>query len=316
MERKKKIPLKNDTGKKKTRQGKPDPGRQPRKAEPEKVRQEAERPLRDVVYLPPKPFNKNKLLLQIATVAAVVLAFVLGVSVFFKIDEAKITVCGNVKYSAWDIRVASKIEDKENLLTFSRASAAAKIRAALPYVKHVRIGIRLPDQVIIEVQEVEVTYAVKAQDNNWWLVSSTGKVIELAQNGIEESRTKILGVQLLNPMVGQNASALEPVQTGVDKDGQTLPVAVKAAKKLSIALEIATNLERNGIIGQAKSIDVNDTGALQLWYGDRFHVKLGDEIRLNYKIGTFKSIITAMKDYESGMIDISNPDKVLYDPFE
>ena len=37
----------------------------------------------DVVYLPPKPFSRNRLILQLATVAAVVIALVLCLSLFF-----------------------------------------------------------------------------------------------------------------------------------------------------------------------------------------------------------------------------------------
>ena len=41
----------------------------------------------EVVYLPPKPFNRNRLLLHLATVTAVVIALLLGVSLFFKVDK-------------------------------------------------------------------------------------------------------------------------------------------------------------------------------------------------------------------------------------
>ena len=41
----------------------------------------------DVVYTQPKAFNRKRFLLQLATVAAVVLALLFGMSIFFKVEE-------------------------------------------------------------------------------------------------------------------------------------------------------------------------------------------------------------------------------------
>ena len=117
--------------KEKTRKRRPSPSKRPTKAPGKKAappeKRKSQEPQRsvssDVVYLPPKPFQRNRLILQLLTVAAVVIALVLGVSVFFKVDEEKILVSGNSKYTAWDIIQASGIRDGENLLTFSRSSA-------------------------------------------------------------------------------------------------------------------------------------------------------------------------------------------------
>lgn len=59
--------------------------RRRRPAERRRPPQEAQKPHRstpEVVYLPPKPFNRNRLVLRLVTVAAVVVALVLGMSVF------------------------------------------------------------------------------------------------------------------------------------------------------------------------------------------------------------------------------------------
>ena len=84
---------------------------------------------------------------------------------------------GNAQYSEWDIVQASGLKDGENLLTFNRSAAAARIRLELDYVESVRFGIKLPDTVLIEVNEIEVTYAVKDTKDEWWLISSGGKVV-------------------------------------------------------------------------------------------------------------------------------------------
>ncbi len=270
----------------------------------------------DVVYLAPKPFNRNRLFLQLATVAAVVIAFVLGLSVFFKVDIEKITVSGSEKYSAWDIAQASGIEDGTNLLTLNRAGAVGKIKKNLKYVQDARIGIKLPDTVIIVVKEIAVTYAVKSTDGHWWLVSSEGKVVEKVSDDLASHATKILGVQLEKPQEGAQAVAYQPPQTQTDAQGGLIPNTVLADQQLATALDIAGFLEKNRILGEVASIDVNDLDGIQIWYGKQFQVELGDNKDLLIKISKLRASLDQYLDaHDSGILDISDSSKVTYSPF-
>lgn len=269
----------------------------------------------DVVYLAPKPFNRKRLLLRLATVVAVVMALLMGVSLFFKVEN--IVVSGVNKYDEWDISEAAGITG-ENLLTFSRAKAAGRIQAILPYVQNVRIGIKLPNTVKIDIVEVDVTYSIKDSNDKWWLVSAEGKVVAEAQLGEEEGFTKLLGTQLENPVIGEMATALEPAPTQTDEAGNPVPPVVTGAKRLEVALDIAGYLETYGMIGQVVSIDVNNMGDIQLWYGQRYQVKLGDDMQLSYKMRCLKSVVENSNKYDSGILDISftlDDKRVIYTPF-
>ncbi|MBE6917030.1 MAG: FtsQ-type POTRA domain-containing protein [Ruminococcaceae bacterium] len=270
----------------------------------------------DVVYLPPKPLARGKLLLRLATVAAIVIAIVLAMSVFFKVEY--IEVSGVNQYTPWDISEASGIREGDHLMSFGIAGAAAKIME-LPYVKDVRIAIKLPNRVLIEVTEVEVTYAVKAQDDAWWLLSSKGQIVEKAEEGEQEQHTKILGVHVLNPVAGQSAVAQETHEQSTMPDGTTVPPVVTSAQQLSVALDITEYLENNGIIGDAQSIDVNDLGDIQIWYGSQYQVKLGDTSQLSYKISFMKQAIEQRETYDSGVMEIKVVDgdlKLYYTSFQ
>ena len=104
-------------------------GRTPGKPQ-KKTEKEAPRPLEDVVYMPPKPFMRNRLLLRLATVAAIVLALVLAMSVFFRVEH--IQVSGLEQYTAWDISQASGIKQGDSLFSLGLPGAAARIKELYP----------------------------------------------------------------------------------------------------------------------------------------------------------------------------------------
>ena len=284
--------------------------------------QRRKKPTPDVVYIPAKPFNRNRLLLSLAITLAVVLALSFSISIFFNVEV--VTVSGAEKYDAWTVKEASGIEYGDSLLSFGKAKAVGKIKMTLPYVNTVRIGIKLPNTVNIEITEWGVLYSVRDQANGWWLINSEGTVIDNVDSATAGEYTKILGVALENPMENQPAKALES-SNATDSSGETLVSVVKASDKLTTALSIIACLEDNGIIGEVASVDVTDLGNLELWYGQRFQVRLGDSMDLNYKIKCLKSVVkgnddkNSLKEYDSGILDISftiKENQVIYDPFE
>lgn len=281
------------------------------------VKQPAQKqPLPDVVYTPPKPFSRNQLLLRLATVVAVVLALIFGLSIFFKVET--ITVSGMDNYSAWVVAEASGIEEGDNLFTLSKAKIVGKIKAALPYVNLVRISRELPGTVHIEITEFDVAYAVKDGAGKWWLITSQGGVLEQVDSATAGNYTQILGITLESPRVGMQAEAQETPK-GSDEDGETTIPTVYGKDRLAAALSILQYLEQNGIVGEAANVNVADLAEMEMWYGKRFQVLLGDETQLSYKITCMKKAIASLADYESGILDVSFTvikDKPMYTRFE
>ncbi len=288
------------------------PHAQPRKNQP--VQEQPVRVTPEVVYLAPKPFSRNRLILRLATVVAVVLALMMGLSIFFKVEKIEVSGCN--QYTAWQIQQASGIEYGDQLLTFSVPRAAGMIRNALPYVKTVRIGITLPDTVKIEIVETAVTYAFEDQNANLWLVDSAGKIIEQAT--ANSRYTKISGVTIDNPVVGGQALAHPEDAVPTDPEGNTLPVTVTAGQKFNAVLQIAQCLERYGIIGDIASVNVSDYYAVELWYGEKFQILLGDTNECDRKIRYLKAFVddyTKNRPYEAGVLDMTDPDWIEYSSF-
>lgn len=275
----------------------------------------------EIQYTPAKPFNRNRFLLHLATVAAVVLALVFGMSIFFKTQQ--VTVSGAEKYSAWEIKEASGIQQGDALLSLSEAKITAKIRAKLPYVGDVRVGIKLPNTVNIEITELDVVYSVADAGGQWWLMDAGGRLVDTADTQSAKAHTRITGVQIQSGEIGKQAIAAEPTPsedatTDTGPTVVTLP-PISSAEKLSAAVQVLTALENCGVMGTVDSVDVSDPQSLQLSYEGRYQVSLGDTSRLDYKIGAMKASIQKMGEYQTGYLDVSFTiwqNEVGYRPFD
>lgn len=303
--------------------------RKQRAAREEKKRKTAQRyDTPTVIYTQPQAFNRDRLLLQLLTVTAIVAALVLGMSVFFKVKN--ITVAGAETYSTQAVQDASGIQVGDNLLTFSKASASAKIRAKLSYVDNIRIGIKLPDTVIIYIEELDVAYAVESSQGDWWLINSEGRVVDQIDSRKKEEYTQVWGVLLDNPQIGSQAVAADFVMQSQTQEGDpqateatvetaaAVPIVVTGAQRLASALQILKALEANDIVGEAASVEVSDLEDITLWYGSRYEVLLGDTTRMDYKIACMNDAIAQMSEYQSGILDISFTtwtEQVGYTPF-
>lgn len=265
----------------------------------------------DVVYTPPKPFNRSRLLLRLATVIAVVIALIFGMSLFLKVDTILVSGCD--LYTPYMISQASGIKIGDGLLTINDARVSGRIIAELPYVDTASIAIELPGTVVIRVTEMDVVYSIRDSEDTWWLINSAGKVVTRADSAEAGTHTSILGITLDKPAAGKQAVASDVVLGNQQ--------AMSGASKLSAALTIAQYLEDRSLIGQIASVDVTDLTDLQLWYGQRYQVLLGDTTELGYKITLMDAAINGtngLKEYDSGVLDITLKlqDGVIYEAFE
>ena len=279
-------------------------------------------PAPDVVYTPAKPFSRERFLMRLATVVAVVIALMFGISIFFRVEH--VTVSGADKYTPYMIQQAAGIKEGDALLGLSDARISGKITSALPYVEEVSIAIQLPDTVHIEITELDVVYSIRDDSDGWWLITADGRVVTNADNATAGTYTTVEGVQLSDPVSGGQAEAAD-VNTGFMVEdpvtGAMVPQFEAGDSRLAAALSILQYLEDNVIIGEVASINVADLTDLELWYGQRFQVKLGDTTELGYKIRCMNAAINGedgLDDHDSGVLDISftvYPDSIGYSVF-
>lgn len=277
----------------------------------------------EVSYTMPKPFSKGGFLLKLASVAAVVAAVIMCLSLFFRVEEVRVN--GAEKYTSWMVKQASGIEDGDSLLSISDARVSGNIISALPYVKEVRVGIKLPGTVYIDIVELEMTYAIQARDNTWWLIASDGRVVEQIESSAASGYTQILGVQADGPRADQQVQAAEEASaqtteaTGeTGEEGVTLPTTaqVTGEMRLETVLTILKALEDNGVIGQIASIDVSSLNDITMAYGQRLTIVLGASENLPYKVAYMAQAVSQLEEYETGELDVSfkYSEKALFNP--
>ncbi len=256
-----------------------------------------------VVYTAPKPMRRGRFAWRLVSMAAVVAAIFLGLSVFFRVDT--ITVAGADKYSPWMIRQASGISTGDALLSIGEARVASRIIAKLPYVDEVKVGVRLPGTVEIQVTELQVTYSVEDENGAWWLVSSSGRAVE--QVALEKALgyTRAEGLAIRTPQPGEPVQAI-PGQIIDPGEGTAVQMdQTDADAQLAALISIMTGLEKNRIIGEVSLIDVTDTTALRLEFPQLLTVHLGDTDRMEHKLAYLASAVQQLEESQSGELDLS-----------
>ena len=229
---------------------------------------------------------------RILIMAAVVLAFVLSMVIFFRVRDIQVT--GNAYYTAEEIVAACGITKGDNLLTVSRGKTAGSVMAALPYVKSVQVTRHLPDTLELSVTEYDVTYAVQDTADGYWLITSEGKIAE--QTDAKEAKNHILvsGFKLTAPVVGERLNVAVGEGQESAGDGQ-----------LSAMTSLLQELEKSDLTKQVVSVDIPASYELSFWYGSQYHVKLGNKDDLPYKLEYLKEVLKNLEDYQSGTIDLS-----------
>lgn len=283
--------------------------REARRRQAEQKNREAARKRRECARrTPPKALPRRKLLWKLLTTAAVVVALLLGLTIFFKVQN--VTVTGNEKYTAERILAASGIEQGENLLTFGKSRAAGRILAELPYVDQVQIGIKLPNTVHIDIVELEVTYAIRSAGGEWWLMDCGGKLLETVEEAEAAKHTQVLGICAEGPTPGGTLVAGEgsnsgTAPTGEETEDQETDLHGSAAERGRAALEILKALEETEHMGDVTTVDVSSLYDIQLWYGKQYQILLGGATELTYKVRYMTQAVGTLADYQSGVLDLT-----------
>lgn len=120
----------------------------------------------------------RRFLLKIMLCAMMCLAFVVGATVFFKVET--ISVEGNGHYTAEEIISATNIQLGANLFSIKQDEISKSITYSLPYVQSIDIKLQLPTGIKLEVQE-QIGMVQLVTEEGIWYMGVQGKLLELVE---------------------------------------------------------------------------------------------------------------------------------------
>ena len=257
----------------------------------------------EIIYTPPKPLSRGRFALSLVSVAAVAAAVFLALSVFFRVET--IAVAGAEKYSPWMVSQAAGVKPGDALLSIGEARVASRIRMKLPYVDEIKVGIRLPGTVEIQITELQVTYSIEDENGAWWLISADGRAVEQVSLDKALGYTRVEGLAIRTPQPGQQVQALPGQIIDPDEGTAVEQDQSDADQQLATLIGIMTALEKNRIIGQIALIDLTDVTNIRLDYPQLLTVRLGDDEKLDYKIKFLAAAVEELADNQSSELDLS-----------
>ncbi len=224
----------------------------------------------------------------------IIASVILIMSVFFKIG--KIEVTGNSLYTDEEIIDASGIQIGDNLFFTNRIGAGSRVVVKLPYVDAVTITRGLPNRVTIIVQESNAVGYIDV-NGELWSLSGTGKFLGTVEKSDAEYMAEITGITVTEAAVGD-----------------TIKASQEDSEKYAYLLEILDQIQSRGMTARISAIDISDAENAVIEYDNRFTVKLGVKDNTEYKFGKLAAALEKLGANDSGTLDLSEGNKVLYNP--
>lgn len=233
--------------------------------------------------------NRIKKLILRAVLGTTILVagVIIAILLFFNIN--KISVTGDMIYTAEEIITASEVENGDNLVFLSKKKVNDLIAKKLPYVGEVKIKRRLPAHLEIIIVKTDACFSV-SQDGKYTILDCSGKVLEA---NLESNRENLIN---LNAGKMTYAVAGELAQ-------------FEDAKLFSRAQEIY-NMAKKVELTDLTAMNVTNLYNIKLEYQGRITIKLGnvEGEKLETKLEFGKSIIDKQNNEDNqfrGVLDLT-----------
>ena len=234
------------------------------------------------------------LLYKMLSVIVICMAIVIALTLFFRVDS--VVVSGQQRYTEEEIRTASGVHAGDNMYLLNKHEVARNILRELPYISTIRINRRLPDTLLIEIQESGKPMAV-VQDGSAWLVSSDGKIVEQKPEAEAVNYGLITGCELLAPSVGTS-----------------IVLATEYAAQQESLINLLEALEDAGITDEVDGIRLDDLSYINMDYGGRFTVRIAYNADYSWELTKLTQTL-AREEIQSNMtgtIDLRLDDENVY----
>ncbi len=230
--------------------------------------------------------------LSFLTFCIVIAAIVMSVTVFLKVAE--IHVSGTTRYDSEKIIEISGIETGDNMFMINKFDVAERILEEFPYIEQIKIRRKLPDTFTFEITE-RIPAAYIMSDGNRWLIDKKGYILEMLEADSEVKLPKIAGAEVVTPHVGG-------------------ALILKNEAQLAPLCEVLSALEFAQLSPNIVRIEIDKLYDINLVYGDRFLVSLGDTEQLGKKIEMLRAVIGELAEFDKGTINVSAVKEARFKP--
>lgn len=224
----------------------------------------------------------------------VIIATIFAMSVFFRVSN--IDVVGNEHYTDDEIIRAIDIEEGDNLFFFDRFAALSRVFAKLPYVDEVSIERRLPNYVKISVTESKALAYIVVGDEDWTI----------------DRNCKVLGKAIESEL--SSLIAIEGISPGTLMIGEPLVTADNDTELVEHIGEVLYQIEERNIYQNVTRVDFSNPNKVQVIYGSRFTIKIGNNSNTEHKFGMIVSVLDKLTDEDVGIIDVSDNSTAHFSP--
>lgn len=236
--------------------------------------------------------RNGSFVLSLLTFLIVIGAIVASVTVFLKVAEVQVS--GSVRYPAADIVESSGIKTGDNMFMINKFEIAEKLLLEYPYIEQIKIRRKLPDTFLFEITE-RVAAAYVVSDGNRWLIDSNAHILERIAPDTEIKVPKISGCEVMTPFAGS-------------------PLILKNQDQLPVLREVLTSLRHTGMTESISRVEIDKLYDINLVYGDRFLIVLGDASELAKKIEMLRAVIGQLNDFDKGTINVSEVKEARFRP--
>lgn len=227
-------------------------------------------------------------LLRPLSIILAAITVVAALTLFFKVETILVTGAG--RYSEADIIAASGVETGDNLVLLDRYRVSQRIYTALPYITDVRPKPKFPNTLEIEVTETQAAAAIQGA-GGWWLLSTSGKILEAVDAPAAADYLQIKGIQAETPAV--SSPAVLPEDSHL------------TAERLSALL---TALATQEALPRADALDCSDSRKLVLHYDGRLQVEMFYNADFDFKITCMLSAVDKLEPNETGILRMTMED--------
>lgn len=231
-------------------------------------------------------------LYKMLSVVALVAAVFMGATVFFRVEHVEVT--GNLRYDAAQVEQASGVAHGDNLFGLNKYDTAARIRRTLPYVESVNIRRRLPDTLILNVNEC-IAAAQLTSGEGGWLINTSGKLLEWTDT------PHVLRVDGFDPVLPEV--------------GTTLTVKPEHQTRADGMIALLQAMQELDILPRATRLDLGSPTCIRMELDGRFTVKLPISGDFSYLLAAMDKAIQSLEPFERGNLDLTVKDyTVVFSP--